>query len=88
MSEYNTLIKRKNKALKVFHNAIEELVGVTKSIEMLRDANAVAMQDAKAEIEARKDFIEKKATANSMLQQDLDQTQEQISKIKDIINVR
>ena len=82
MNDYNMLIKRKNKALKVFHNAINELVGVTKSIENLRDANAVAMQDARAEIVAKEDFIEKKATANSMLQQDLDKTQEHIDKIK------
>lgn len=88
MNDYNLLIKKKNKALKVFHKAITDLVDVTKSIENLRDANQVAMQDARAEIEAKKDFIEKKATANSMLQQDLDKTNEQITKIKEIVDVR
>lgn len=74
--------------MKVFHNALTELTDVCRSIENLKDSNQVFIQDAKLQISSIEEAIEKKATAQSMLQTEFEETKESISKIKEILNVR
>ena len=85
---YEKIIKEQKKALGVFFKAVKSLEQVSKSIQNMKDANSTIMAEARKEIEERHTFIEGKATANSMLQVDLEKNNKTIEKISEIISVR
>lgn len=85
---YDKIIKQKEIMQKSLDKTLQSLIDVSEAISITKDANAVAIQDAKEEIAVLESFIENKANAISMLATDLSKNNESILKLKEVLNVR
>lgn len=88
MSSYKVIESKRTKSNKFIGKALKQLESAFKSVELLREANNQEMEDAREKISEHQDFIEQKATANSMLQVELDKIKLSMVKLNEVLRDR